>query len=68
MFDTFLLSITNFFLSFLTLHPKLSKIFIVIFTSEMSGTLYNFETLPFKIVAAKIGKVAFFEPDTSTSP
>ena len=58
----------SFFLSFFTLQPKLSKIWMVIFTSEISGTLYNFETFPFKIVAAKMGKVAFLEPDTSISP
>ncbi len=34
----------------------------------MSGTLYNLETFPFKMVAAKIGKLAFLEPETSSSP
>ena len=64
----FLLSIISFCLSFFTLQPRLSKISIVVLTSLISGTLYNFEIFPFKIVAAKIGNVAFFEPATSTSP
>ena len=50
------------------LQPKISNIFKVIWVSCILGTLYNFVIFLFNMLAAIIGKEAFFEPETSTSP
>ena len=48
--------------------PRVSRIPRKVWTSEISGTLCKVEIPSTRRVAARIGRAAFFEPLTETSP
>ena len=48
--------------------PRFSKIAIICFVSVRLGILYKVETPSVRIVEAKMGRAAFFEPEHSTVP